>query len=63
VELLEQQLDRKAIIELVPMQPGDVLETHANVDDLAREIGLRPATAIEDGIGRFAAWFRNYHRL
>ena len=62
VELLEQEFGRKAKIELAPMQPGDVTETCADVDDLTRDVGFRPATPIEDGIRRFAAWYRDYHR-
>ena len=61
VDLLEQELGRKAIRELAPLQPGDVIETCADIDDLAREIGIRPRTSIEDGIKIFAAWFRDYH--
>ena len=48
VELLEHELGRKAKTELVPMQPGDVPETHANVDDLMRDAGFRPSTPIEE---------------
>jgi len=62
VELLEQEFGRKAKIELVPMQPGDVPETCADVDDLMRDVGFRPSTPIEDGIRNFAAWYRDYHR-
>jgi UDP-glucuronate 4-epimerase len=62
VELLEKELGRKAKIELAPMQPGDVPATCADVDDLIRDFGFRPGTAIEDGIARFIAWFREFHR-
>jgi UDP-glucuronate 4-epimerase len=61
VALLEQELGHKAILDLKPMQPGDVPETYADTDDLAAEIGFRPATSIEDGIHRFAKWYRDYH--
>lgn len=61
VALLEQELGRKAKIELAPMQPGDVPETCAEIDDLMREVGFRPATPIEDGIRKFVAWYRQYH--
>jgi len=61
VELLEQELSRKAKIELLPMQPGDVPETRADVDELMRDVGFRPATPIEDGVRNFIAWFRQYH--
>jgi len=62
VELLEQEFGRKAMIELAPMQPGDVPETCADVDDLMRDVGFRPATPIETGVRNFAAWYRDYHR-
>jgi UDP-glucuronate 4-epimerase len=61
VELLEQELGCKAKTELVPMQPGDVPETCADVDDLMRDVGFRPATPIEDGVRRFVAWYREFH--
>jgi UDP-glucuronate 4-epimerase len=60
VELLEQEFGRPAIKELAPMQPGDVAETRADVDDLMREVGFRPSTPIEEGIRRFADWYRSY---
>jgi len=60
VQLLERELGRKARIELLPMQPGDVPETCANVDDLMRDFGFRPATSIEEGISRFVVWFREF---
>lgn len=63
VELLEQAMGRTAIREYLPMQPGDVPETLADATDLAAAVGLQPATPIEDGIGRFVAWFRAYHGL
>jgi UDP-glucuronate 4-epimerase len=62
VELLEQGFGRKATIELVAMQPGDVPETCANVDDLMRDVGFRPSTPIEEGVRSFVAWYRDYHR-
>ena len=61
VELLEQEFGRKAKTELVPMQPGDVPETCADVDDLMRDVGFRPATSIEQGVRNFVAWYRDYH--
>jgi len=62
VELLEQEFGRKAKTELVPMQPGDVPESCADVDDLIRDVGFRPVTPIEEGVRSFAAWYRDYHR-
>jgi len=48
---------------MLPMQPGDVPATYADVDDLMREVDFKPSTSIEDGIARFSAWFRSYHGL
>jgi UDP-glucuronate 4-epimerase len=62
VSLLEKEFGRTAIKEMLPMQPGDVPATYADIEDLAREIGFRPATTIEDGIRSFAKWFREYHK-
>jgi len=61
VGLLEKELGREAKIDLLPMQPGDVAETCADVSDLMRDFGFRPSTRIEDGISRFVTWFRDYH--
>jgi UDP-glucuronate 4-epimerase len=63
VSLLEKEFGRPAAKEMLPMQPGDVSATYADVEDLARDIGFRPATRIEDGIGRFAKWYREYHSI
>ncbi len=63
VSLLEKEFGRTAIKEMLPMQPGDVPVTYADIDDLAREIGFRPATTIENGIAKFAKWYRDYHNL
>jgi UDP-glucuronate 4-epimerase len=63
VELLEQEFGRPAIREMAPMQPGDVSETRADVDDLMRDVGFRPSTSIEEGIKRFAAWYRSYRGI
>jgi len=63
ISLLEKEFGRPAIKEMLPMQPGDVEATYADVSDLERDIGFRPATSIADGIGRFAKWYRDYHRM
>ena len=63
VDLLEQALGKKAERELLPIQPGDVPETYADVDDLMRDVGFRPSTSIEHGIARFTRWFREYHKV
>ena len=63
VRLLEEAIGKRAKRELLPMQPGDVPATYAEVDDLMRDVGFRPATSIADGIARFIDWYRAYHRL
>src|SRR5437660_6633815 len=54
VSVLEKEFGRTAVKEMLPMQPGDVPATYADIDDLARDIGFRPSTTIEDGVARFA---------
>lgn len=63
VSLLEKELGRTAKTELLPMQPGDVLETFADIEELVRDTGFRPETAIEDGIRDFVAWYRNHYKV
>jgi UDP-glucuronate 4-epimerase len=63
VTLLEQEFGRPAIKEMAPMQPGDVAETRADIEDLMRDVGFRPSTTIEEGIRRFAAWYRAYRGI
>jgi UDP-glucuronate 4-epimerase len=63
VAILERELGRTTRKEMLPMQAGDVPTTCANVDDLMRDVGFRPATSIEDGIRNFVRWYRAYHRL
>jgi UDP-glucuronate 4-epimerase len=63
VRLLEETLGKKAKRELMPMQPGDVPATYADVDDLMRDVDFRPATPIAEGIRRFIEWYRAYHRV
>ncbi|QXP84847.1 NAD-dependent epimerase [Methylococcus sp. Mc7] len=61
IEVLEQCLGRKAEMNLLPMQDGDVPDTYADVDDLMRDTGYRPGTPIETGIARFVEWYRDYY--
>ncbi|MDO8446316.1 MAG: NAD-dependent epimerase [Deltaproteobacteria bacterium] len=61
IEVLEDALGKKAKKNLLPMQPGDVPATYADVDDLMRDVGFKPATSIEDGIKRFVDWYRGYY--
>ena len=61
IETLEKCLGVKATRNLLPMQPGDVPATYADVDDLAGDVGFQPRTSIEDGVEKFVAWYREYH--
>ncbi|HKH00973.1 MAG TPA: SDR family NAD(P)-dependent oxidoreductase [Bradyrhizobium sp.] len=63
VALLEKELGREALKEMLPMQPGDVLETYADVGDLMRDVGFKPQTSIEDGVRGFAAWYRDHYKV
>ena len=61
IEVLEECLGRKAEKRFLPLQPGDVPETCADVEDLARDVGYRPATPVEEGVRRFVDWFCEYY--
>jgi len=63
IRVLEEALGRKADLELLPMQDGDVPATYANVDALQRDVGFRPRTPVEEGVRRFVAWYREYYRV
>ncbi|XIA64046.1 NAD-dependent epimerase [Bradyrhizobium sp. TZ2] len=63
VAVLEQELGRAAVREMLPMQPGDVTETFADVAELMRDTGFRPQTSIEDGLRGFVAWYRDFYRI
>jgi UDP-glucuronate 4-epimerase len=61
IGVLEKALGREARMNLLPLQAGDVPATYADVDDLMRDVGFTPATSIEEGIGKFVAWYRTYY--
>ena len=63
IEVLESVLGRRAVRKLLPMQPGDVAETFADIDDLRRDVGYEPKTSIEEGIPKFVEWYRKYHQV
>jgi UDP-glucuronate 4-epimerase len=62
VAVLEKALGRTAEKQFLPMEPGDVPATFADVDDLMRDVGFRPSTTIEEGVARFVRWYRDYHK-
>lgn len=61
IEVIETALGKPAQKQFLPMQPGDVPITYADVDDLMRDVGFRPSTPIEEGIARFVEWYRAYY--
>ncbi len=63
IAILERALGRTAIKELLPLQPGDVPESFADIETARRDLGFEPKTTIEEGIGRFVQWYKHYHRI
>jgi UDP-glucuronate 4-epimerase len=63
VTVLEEKLGREAKKEFLPMQAGDVTSTYANVEELMTEVGFKPKTSIEEGIGCFVSWYKDYYAL
>jgi len=63
IEVIEECVGKKAIKNMLPMQPGDVPATCADVDDLMRDVGFAPATPIEEGIRKFVDWYRWYYKV
>jgi len=63
IETLEQCLGKTAEKQLLPLQPGDVPDTYADVTDLVEDLGYRPATSVETGVARFVDWYRAYYQL
>jgi UDP-glucuronate 4-epimerase len=63
IAALEKALGRKAEMELLPLQPGDVPDTYADVADLVDEFGYKPQTSVEQGIQRFVDWYRGYFKV
>jgi UDP-glucuronate 4-epimerase len=62
IEILEKAIGRKAGKNFLPMQAGDVLATYADVDDLTRDVGFKPATSIETGVTKFVQWYKDHFK-
>jgi UDP-glucuronate 4-epimerase len=62
IEIIETCLGKKARKNLLPMQPGDVPATYANIDDIMRDVGFKPSTTLEEGVPRFISWYRDYYK-
>jgi UDP-glucuronate 4-epimerase len=63
IRAIEDELGAKAQMEMLPMQPGDVPATYADIDDLARDFDFKPETPLREGIARLVDWFRSYYRV
>jgi UDP-glucuronate 4-epimerase len=63
IEILEECIGKKAIKNMLPLQPGDVPDTYADVDDLIRDVDYCPDTPIEEGIANFVEWYREYYKV
>ena len=62
IEVLEQAIGKTAEKEFLPMQPGDVYQTYADVSELERDFDFKPSTTIEEGLGKFAEWYKDYYK-
>ena len=62
IRIIEKACSKKANLKLLPMQPGDVLETFADIEHSKEELGFSPKTNLDEGIPRFVEWFRKYHK-
>ena len=63
IEIIEERVGKKAEKNLLPLQPGDVPATYANVDDLIEDVGYKPSTTVEDGIANFVDWYRDFYQV
>jgi UDP-glucuronate 4-epimerase len=63
IEVLEDCLGKKAEKNMLPLQPGDVPATYANIDDLVRDIGYKPDMSVEQGVANFVAWYRDFYKV
>jgi UDP-glucuronate 4-epimerase len=61
IEVIEEELGRCAEKEFLPLQPGDVPDSFADVTELARDFGYKPSTPVEEGVKRFVSWYREYY--
>lgn len=61
--VLEESLGIEVKKELLPLQPGDVPDTYADVDDLVKEFGYKPSMTVKEGVKSFAEWYKGYHNI
>ena len=63
IEVLENSIGEKAEKIMLPIQPGDVPATYADIEDLTRDFGFKPATPIDVGVSRFVQWYRDFYKV
>ena len=63
ITAIENACGKKAVLDLLPMQPGDVPITYADIDSLVADTGFSPNTPLQDGINRFVEWYRDYYKV
>jgi len=63
IEIIEDCVGKKAIKNLLPMQPGDVMATYADVDALIKDVDYKPSTSIESGVAKFVEWYRDFYQV
>jgi UDP-glucuronate 4-epimerase len=63
IEIIEERVGKKAEKNLLPLQPGDVPATYANVDDLINDVDYKPSTTVEEGIANFVDWYRHFYKV
>ena len=63
IAVIEATVGRKAKVEFLPLQAGDVVQTYADIEPARRELGFEPSTTIDAGLPRFVAWYRDHYRV
>ncbi len=63
IDALEKSLDKKAKINFLPLQPGDVADTYADVNNLQKKFNYKPSTTIVDGVSNFIEWYKSYYKI
>ena len=63
ISILESSIGKRALLDMLPLQRGDVLDTHADVDELIQDFGYKPTVMIEEGIQNFVAWYRKFYSV
>ena len=63
IDAIEEEVGKKAIKEMLPLQPGDVLSTDADINDLINDTGYRPKFTVKQGVNRFVSWYRDYFQV